>query len=348
MKYVRMLFHRAPADFLLASEEVITKAVGLGISPPTVRVNVFDPPAVLVGYNQDVYEEVNVEEALKLGFSINRRPSGGGTILMYWDTPGWEIWLPSSHLSGMGIEQIYEELSKIPLAALKYLGIEEVRFRGKNDIEVRGRKISGTGLYSDFGGLMFCGTILLDFNARLMLNLLKLPVEKISDKDVKTFEERIITAREILGSKPTIERVVEAFRNAVSDVLGVDAVDGDLSEWELEEVQRATERYRSSDWIYGQRSTGGKTFTRVCRYKTQAGLLRVHVKVYEGVVEQLMLTGDFFVYPHTALHELEAQLKWVAVESIPNILAAFRGRIAIHGLSIDELNSLIKKCVEGS
>lgn len=343
---MRVLFHRAPADFLLASEEVLTRGVGLGLSPPTIRVNIFDPPAVLVGYNQDVYEEVNVEEALNLGFSVNRRPSGGGAILMYEDSPGWEIWLPLSLVGRLDVGQIYVELAKIPLTALRYLGIEGVRLRGKNDIEVGGRKISGTGLYMDSGGIMFCGTILLDFNTRLMLRLLKLPVEKISDKDVKTFEERIVTAREILGFKPPIRDVVEAFRRAVGDLLKVEVVDGDLNEWELGELQKTVEKYRSSDWIYGYRAVDGRTFTKVCRYKTTAGLLRIHVKVYENILEQILLTGDFFAYPHTAIHELEANLKWIAVDEVPQKVREYADRVTIHGLPIQELANLIESCIE--
>ncbi|MEM0005699.1 MAG: biotin/lipoate A/B protein ligase family protein [Ignisphaera sp.] len=346
MEYMRGLFHRAPADFLLASEEVLTRGVGLGLSPPTVRVNIFDPPAVLVGYNQDVYEEVNVEEAMKLGFSVNRRPSGGGAILMYEDSPGWEIWLPQSLVEGLDIGQIYVELAKIPLTALRYLGIENARLRGKNDIEVGGRKISGTGLYMDSGGIMFCGTVLLDFNTRLMLQLLRLPIEKMSDKDVETFEKRIVTAREILGSKPSVRDVLEAFRRAVGDVLKVEVADGDLNEWELGELQRTVEKYRSSNWIYGYKATDGRTFTKICKYKTAAGLLRIHVKVFENILEQILLTGDFFAYPSTAIHELEANLKWIAVDDVPQKVIEFADRMTIHGLSIYELANLIENCIK--
>jgi len=346
MEYMRGLFHRAPADFLLASEEVLTRGVGLGLSPPTVRVNIFDPPAVLVGYNQDVYEEVNVEEAMKLGFSVNRRPSGGGAILMYEDSPGWEIWLPQSLVEGLDIGQIYVELAKIPLIALRYLGIENARLRGKNDIEVGGRKISGTGLYIHARGRTFCGTVLLDFNTRLMLQLLRLPIEKMSDKDVETFEKRIVTAREILGSKPSVRDVLEAFRRAVGDVLKVEVADGDLNEWELGELQRTVEKYRSSNWIYGYKATDGRTFTKICKYKTAAGLLRIHVKVFENILEQILLTGDFFAYPSTAIHELEANLKWIAVDDVHQKVIEFADRMTIHGLSIYELANLIENCIK--
>lgn len=345
---IRILFRKAPADYLLATEEVITRAVGLNISPPTLRVNVFDPPAVLVGYSQDVYEEVNLEEAVKLGFHVNRRPTGGGAILMYEDTPGWEIWLPASMLSTIGVEQMYVELSKIPLTALEYLGVKGAKLRGKNDIEVHGRKISGTGLYMDSGGVLFCGTMLLDFNAKLMLKLLKLPVEKISDKDIKVFEERLITLKEILGFKPAVKDVLEAFKKAVREVLNASVIEGDLNEWEVKELQSVIEKYRSHEWIYGLRFTLDKSFTKICKYKTPAGLLRIHLKLFENTVEQVIITGDFFSYPQNALNELEAQLKWIHVDDIPHYVLKFDSSVKIPGLTLRELADLIKKCVESS
>ncbi len=346
MNRIRELYHRAPADFLLASEEVITRAVGLKISPPTIRINVFDPPAILIGYNQDIYEEINLDEAAELGFNINRRPTGGGTIIMYSDTPGWEIWLPLSMVNTINIDKIYQELIKIPLTALKHLGIENARHRGKNDIEVEGRKISGTGLYMDSNGIMLCGTILLDFNVKLMLRVLKLPIEKISDKDIKTFEERITTVKEVLGFKPSVEDVRNAFRKAVAEVFKTDVVEGHLNEWELKELQSVIERYRSSEWIYSYRSTNNKSSMKICTHKTPAGLIRIHTKIFEGVVEQILITGDFFAYPQSAIQELEANLKWISIEDVYHVVTEFRDKMTIHGISIYELANLIKNCIE--
>lgn len=341
---IRWLFHKAAADFLLASEEVITRAVGLEFSPPTARLNIFDPPAVLIGYNQDVYEEVNVDESKRLGFHVNRRPTGGGTIVMYEDTPGWEIWLPIAILNTIDVKQMYVKLAEIPLRALRYIGIE-ARLRGKNDIEVGGRKISGTGLYTDSGGLMFCGTLLLDFDVRLMLRLLKLPIEKISDKEVKTFEERITTVKQILGRKPSINEVANAFKKAVAEVLGADVVDGELNKWELEELGHVLERYRSCEWVYGFRSASSAKFTKICTYKTAAGLVRIHVKVFEDVIEQIIITGDFFVYPPNALYELESHLKWSRVDEVPQLIMKFSNSIRILDLSLSELAQLVMKCL---
>jgi lipoate-protein ligase A len=172
---------------------------------------------------------------------------------------------------------------RIPIKAFHNLGVTKATFRPKNDIEVNGRKISGTGIYTEYDGVLFCGTVLLDFNVELMLKLLKLPIEKLSDKVVKSFEERLTTVKRELGFKPSIDDVVELM--------------------ELEEVIK---KYRSDEWVYGFRRGSG--FNRVCTHKTPAGLLRIHVKVFEDVLESILITGDFFTYPNTLIYDVEARL----------------------------------------
>lgn len=345
MRGWRFIFHRAPDDFLLATEEVLTKGVGTGNSPPTLRVNIFDPPSVLIGFNQDVFEEVRVEVAKELGYRINRRPTGGGAIIMNEDTPGWEIWLPKNMLSSLDISSIYSELIRIPVKAFHYLGITNAKFRPKNDIEVEGRKISGTGVYVEHDGVLFCGTVLLDLDVELMLKVLKLPIEKISDKAIKSFEERVTTIKRELGYKPHINEVINSFKRAVKEVLNIDVVDGELNEWELNELGEIIKRYRSDEWVYGFRRGSG--YTKVCTYKTSAGLFRIHVKVFEGVLESAVITGDFFTHPNSLINEVEAALKWTHVDDIAKVLeeiAREKPNYMIHGLTLNELANYIVSC----
>jgi len=342
----RLLVHRGPSSFLLAVEEALTKSVGEGRSPPTIRVCIFDPPAVLIGFSQDVYEEVDVEEARRLGYDINRRPTGGGAIVMERDlTPGWEVWLPRALVGRKSIDDMYRELSRIPVEALRILGID-ARFRPKNDIEVGGRKISGTGLFEEWGGVMFCGTVLLDLDVSKMLRVLRIPVEKLSDKAVKEVSRRIVTARELLKRLPSIDEVVNAFKRSFEDFTGLEVEEGELTEYERRLVNELIhQKYGRREWVYEFRRASG--FTRVCTYKTSGGLVRVHAKVVNEVLEQLMITGDFFTYPSTAMLDLESYIKHTPVDAVRSeVLEFFRSRKAtIHGIDPETLAELIEKCL---
>ncbi len=341
----RLLFHRAPQSFILATEEIITRSVGERRAPPTARLNVFDPPAVLVGFSQDVFEEVNVDVARELGFEIGRRPTGGGAIVMAREqTPGWETWLPKS-FPGLpqSIEDTYRFLAQVPIEMLRYLGID-ARFRPKNDIEVDGRKISGTGLYTDGRGVMYCGTILLDLDIELMLRVLRVPIEKLSDKVVKEVSKRIVTVRELTGSIPSIDKVKEALVHGVEMVLGIELVEGDLNDYEKQLLAEIEPRYRSSKWIYDFRRSKG--FDRVCTYKTRGGLVRIHAKVVGSTLTQIMICGDMFIYPERAILDLEAYLKHTPIDMIVDETERFfqEYHAILYGLTPREIGELIEKC----
>ncbi len=343
----RFLFHRAPQSFILATEEVITRSVGEKKAPPTVRLNIFDPPAVLVGYSQDVFEEVNVEEAKRLGFEIGRRPTGGGAIVMIREqTPGWEVWLPKDFPRlPQTIEGMYEFLAQIPVEMFRYLGVD-ARFRPKNDIEVGGRKISGTGLYTDGRGVMYCGTILLDLDVELMLRVLRIPIEKMMDKAVKEISKRVVTFRELKGYVPTINDIKKALAHAVEVVLNLKVYEGDLNNYEKNLLREVEPRYRSEEWIYWFRRSEG--YDRVCTYKTRGGLIRVHLKVVGNTITQIMICGDMFMYPERAVLDLEAYLKHTPIDMVVNEVEKFfrENNVIIYGLTPKELGELIEKCCQ--
>ena len=113
--------------------------------PNTLRFLQFSPNNVLVGFHQSVEQEVRLEYCKENGIDINRRITGGGAI--YLDKPqlGWEFIALRNHpLIPKGMDGLYEQMCKCTVKGLKRIGVD-AEFRPKNDIEVDGRKISGTG-----------------------------------------------------------------------------------------------------------------------------------------------------------------------------------------------------------
>ena len=51
-----------------------------------------------------------------------------------------------------------------------------------------GRKISGTGGTELSGAILFQGTILVDFDVDEMLRALRIPTEKLQDKEIESVE----------------------------------------------------------------------------------------------------------------------------------------------------------------
>ena len=89
------------------------------------------------------------------------------------------------------------------MLGLSTLGVN-AKFRPKNDIEVNGRKISGTGGTELDGAFLYHGSLLVDFDVDTMIKCLKLPIKKLEDKQVQSFRQRVTSLREVLGYTPIL------------------------------------------------------------------------------------------------------------------------------------------------
>src|SRR5579859_4162878 len=70
-----------PSASHMALDEVLLDAVAGGRRPPLLRFWGWTQPTLVLGSNQAVANEVDLEAAGRRGFTIVRRLSGGGTML---------------------------------------------------------------------------------------------------------------------------------------------------------------------------------------------------------------------------------------------------------------------------
>ena len=76
----------------MALDKIIVEEVAGLESPPTLRFLQFKPAAALVGYHQDVDLEIRQDYCRGHGIDINRRHTGGGSILFQESALGWELY----------------------------------------------------------------------------------------------------------------------------------------------------------------------------------------------------------------------------------------------------------------
>ena len=65
----------------LAADEVLANCSGAGTSLPTLRLYTYQPCA-LVGRFQTIENELNLNYCVENKIPVNRRPTGGGAIIM--------------------------------------------------------------------------------------------------------------------------------------------------------------------------------------------------------------------------------------------------------------------------
>jgi len=217
-------------------------------SPNTVRFWRWLPSAVSLGCFQSLEREVDLEAARRHGVDIVRRITGGGAV--FHDHQGE---LTYSLVCGeedmpRDIVESYKIICDGIVQGLKQLGIP-AEFRPINDVQVNGKKISGSAQTRRWGSLLQHGTILISPDVRLMFELLKVSPEKISDKFISSVFERVTTIERELGRRPSFEQVREAMIKGFERALNVDLVEGELTRAELDLAAKLRPKYASKEWL---------------------------------------------------------------------------------------------------
>ena len=117
--------------------------------PPTLRLYSYRDHCALIGRYQNLEAELDLEACRRDAVEVSRRLTGGGAIVMGSGQLG--VAYVDRAPIGQRPREILEQLSGALVAGLAELGIS-ASFCGKNDLEVKSRKIAGLGLYVDNAG----------------------------------------------------------------------------------------------------------------------------------------------------------------------------------------------------
>lgn len=324
-------------------DEAILEARSQGMVPNTLRFLQFRPHCALVGFHQSVEQEIRQEYCRQFNIDINRRVTGGGAIYFGEDALGWEL-IAGKDVASRDILTLYRTLSEAAVSGLKSLGVDAA-FRPVNDIEVRGRKISGTGGTEVREAFLFQGTLLIDLDIRVMLRALRIPAEKLQDKEIDALKERMTCLKWELGEIPPMKAVKAAIAGGFSKTFGVECIPDGLTKWEQEYLHRHLEKFTSTDWIYktGRSLKDDRLLYSV--YKASGGLIRISLLVDDlrDRIKMILITGDFFAYPQRAVFDLEARLKNCRCKKIEETVRSYfkEAQPVIPGVAPDDFIAAI-------
>lgn len=302
----------------MALDRIILEEVASLASPPTLRFLQFKPAAALVGYHQDVDQELRLDYCEAHGIDINRRLTGGGSILFQESALGWELFgIPGQAPFRGPYESILLSICTIAASALSRFGIP-AQFRPRNDIEVDGRKISGTGGVTVSGGVMFQGTILVRNEIELFLKALRIPVEKLKKREIDSLLQRICFLEDLVHPCPPAQVIKGTVAEEFGLKLGVTFLPGGLTFREEAKLTAEIGNFAGPEWIRARSRPAHEGEPIRSITQTSAGTLRVHLWLGPGGrrVRQVLIAGDFFAIPGRIIHDLEACLVGVLADPI--------------------------------
>ena len=222
-----------------AVDEAMLESHGLGLVPDTLHFYSRTQPTVSLGRFQKVTETVDMQACKARGVAIVRRRSGGGSI--YTDS-GQLLFalITSQNTLGNIPHTSFGTVCDALAGALSRIGVD-ARYRPVNDIEIGGRKVSGSAQLRRRGSVLHHGTILVDTDLDTMdLVLRNQPLVP---------SERVTTLSRVLGGAPDIEVVKRLVTESIEEALDVQFERGDLTDEELRLIGGYVESfYGRDDW----------------------------------------------------------------------------------------------------
>jgi lipoate-protein ligase A len=172
MKWVQADDVSCTATMQLAIDEAMLLTAEEAGSSERFRVWEFDEPTIVLGRSSKVDDEVDRQQCKSKGIAIHRRSSGGATVM---GGPGclmYSVVLSfDQHPDLQKIDRAHDYVMDRVLAAVA-IQVPEARHQGICDLTWQDRKFSGNSLRLARRHLLYHGTVLYDFDLKLLASCL--------------------------------------------------------------------------------------------------------------------------------------------------------------------------------
>ena len=287
-------------------------------------------PAVIVGFNQEVNTEVNLDYLKENGIDLVRRVTGGGAV--YHDVGNLNYTIVGR---SEDLERDYPEYASIMAKALQKLGVPAT-LSGRNDILVEGRKVSGFAKRVCKNRLMVHGTLMYNVDVDVLTKVLNPSNTKLQSKGIASVRSRVANLCEYLPNVPDIQ----TFSKQLEEILSHHYQDTEyqLSEEDLANIQQLTDKkFATWEWNYGRSPKA--TLTHSARLA--CGMVEIHLTLAENRISSCRFGGDFLGnLPATDLESALIEIIY-DTENIRKRLSSFTIGAYFDGVTMEELIKLI-------
>jgi lipoate-protein ligase A len=245
----RLIIDEGNVYWNMAVDEAMLLLRDSNIIPNTLRLYVFKPSAVTIGYFQRVEDAVNLEFLRSNNIGFTRRISGGGSV--YHDANGEVTYSVVASIKDIStnIMDSYRIICSGIIYAIKEFGLN-ADFIPINDVVINGRKVSGSAQSRRKNALLQHGTLMYNTDLMTLSKSLRAPKEKLSVHKVTSILERVTTISRELGRTVSKDEVISALIKGFSKALNTDFYRGHYTREELELANKLIEKYRSVEWVF--------------------------------------------------------------------------------------------------
>ncbi|WP_207695837.1 lipoate-protein ligase [Enterococcus sp. DIV0212c] len=262
-------------------------------------------PCVIVGRNQNVRAEVDLNYAKEHQVTITRRLSGGGAVYDDLGNLSFSFVVNADHESFGNFKLFTQPI----IDALHEMGATGAEISGRNDLLIDGKKFSGNAMYTKNKKMYSHGTLMLDVDLDEVSRVLTVSEKKLASKGTKSVRSRVTNLRPYL-SKEYQGISTEAFRDRLllhlfkaESLEAIKTQEYRLTQADEQAIdQLVTDIYGNDTWIFGEEPK----FTIKREEKFKGGLIEANITVEKGLIETITIYGDYFSQKDT--NEIERLL----------------------------------------
>lgn len=259
--------------FNLAFEEYLLKEIR---STEDFLILYRNRPSIIVGRNQNPFEEINQTFLNSNSLPIVRRISGGGTV--YHDLGNLNYSFITSDLKD-SISN-YKKFTKPIIDFLHELNVPAT-FHGKSDILVHGLKISGNAQSYYSNRMLHHGTMLFDSNLDQIYELLHTNNIKAESKSIRSNKSKVANIKSFLPNSMTINLFEDSLITFIKREFEYVSTEIPIDEHDMKRIiDLSTSKYQSWSWNFGETPE----FIIHHNIEYQGVLYVIHLRIKHGLM----------------------------------------------------------------
>jgi lipoyltransferase/lipoate-protein ligase len=233
-------------------------------------------PSVIIGRNQLIQNEVNLDFIKEHNIQLFRRPSGGGCVFA--DEGDFMFSFVSKNIN---VQQAFSYYLDKVCKALNNLNVKAY-FSGRNDLLLDGKKFSGNAFYVKNNQSVMHGTFMYDVNIDYLVRSITPNKEKLISKGIESVRQRVTNLKDYV--KMSMEELKASLASQMCDETIY------LTDEELTIVLAKEEQFLLPSWIEGN----NPPYEIKKEFRFPTGLVRFTYEVRKNKIYNLKISGDFF------------------------------------------------------
>jgi lipoate-protein ligase A len=234
-------------------------------------------PSVIVGKHQNIFKEVNLPFVLAEKIPVIRRISGGGTVFHDRGNINYTMITTSNKKERM-ID--FRNFLKPVMDFLNSSGLE-VKYEGKNNLTIDGKKISGNSGHIFKNRVLHHGTLLFNTSLDILEKSINGSQTNIADKAISSV--RAVTTNISSYINIPKESFYDSLKNYLIRYFGT-GIPAELTNEDRNAIEKlAREKYETNEWTYG--------YTPDYRFENNWEDNEITLEVKKGLIKDVKIKG---------------------------------------------------------